>query len=105
MPRQPISICDGRALAALGKVDEAEDEQRRARVAMDRGGFMPDHPWRARLHCLAGRVALARRDATAARQAGRACLSALEAVDTLPPTYPALKEAKKLAEADMGARR
>ncbi|SKB94241.1 tetratricopeptide repeat protein [Sphingopyxis flava] len=86
-----------RALAALGKVDEAEDERRRARVAMDRGGFMPDHPWRARLNCLAGQIALARYDAAAARQAGRACLSALGAVDKLPPTYPALNEAKKLA--------
>ncbi|WP_168707879.1 tetratricopeptide repeat protein [Sphingopyxis sp. PAMC25046] len=94
-----------RALAALGKTDEAEDERRRAHMAMDRGGFMPDHPWRARLDCLAGRIALARRDAAAARQAGRACLSALDAADKLPPTYPALAEAKSLAGADVNAMR
>ncbi|MBH1944879.1 tetratricopeptide repeat protein [Erythrobacter sp. YJ-T3-07] len=86
-----------RALAALGKADEAEDERRRAREAMDHAGFIPDHPWRARLHCLSGQIALARGDSGAARQAGRACLSALGAVDGLPQTYPALAEAKELA--------
>lgn len=86
-----------RALAALGKVVEAEDEHRRAGNAMDRARLMPDHPWRARLHCIAARTALARSDNSAARRAGRACLSALGAVDALPPTYPALIEARMLA--------
>lgn len=86
-----------RALAALEKVDEAEDERRRASQAMDSGGFMPEHPWRARLHCLSGQIALARRDDAAARQSGRACLSALGAADGLPATYPSLGEARRLA--------
>ena len=86
-----------RALAALGKVDEAEDEHRRAGNAMDQARLMPDHPWRARLHCIAARTALARGDKSAARQAARACLSALNAVDALPATYPALIEARMLA--------
>lgn len=94
-----------RALAALGKADEAEDERRRAAQAMDRAGFMPDHPWRARLHCLSARIALARREEAAARQSARTCLSALDAADRLPPTYPALAEAKRIAGLDARAMR
>lgn len=86
-----------RALAVLGRADEAEDERRRASNAMDQARLMPDHPWRARLHCIAARTALARGDNPVARQAGRACLSALGAVDALPATYPALIEARMLA--------
>ncbi|GAA0869498.1 hypothetical protein GCM10009116_13340 [Brevundimonas basaltis] len=89
-----------RTLAALGQADEAEAERRRAGDAMDQAFVMPDHPWRARLHCLAGQVAVARDDAAAARRAGRACLSALGAVDALPKTYPALIEARMLAGLD-----
>lgn len=94
-----------RALAALGKTEEARDERRRALEAMDSAGFMPDHPWRARLHCLSARIAQARRDAAAAREAGKSCLSALGAVDSLPVTYPALAEAKNLAGLDARATR
>lgn len=90
-----------RALIALGKADEAEDERRRALEAMDRAGFFPDHPWRARLHCLSARIALVRGNEAAVLQAGRACLSALGAADRLPPTYPALAEAKMLAGMDV----
>jgi hypothetical protein len=86
-----------RALAALGKADEAEDEHRRAGNAMDQARFMPDHPLRARLHCIAARTALAQGNKSAARQAGRACLSALGAVYALPTTYPALIEARMLS--------
>lgn len=92
-----------RALIALGKADEAEDERRRALEAMDRAGFMPDHPWRARLHCLSARIALVRGEEAAVLPAGRACLSALGAADRLPPTYPALAEAKVLAGVDLRA--
>lgn len=94
-----------RALIALGKADEADDERRRALEAMDRAGFMPDHPWRARLHCLSARIALMRGEEAAVLPAGRACLSALGAADRLPPTYPALAEAKVLAGVDLRAMR
>lgn len=86
-----------RTLAALGRADDAEDEIRRAGTAMDQAGMAPDHPWRARLHCIAGQAALARGDAATAQRAGRACLSALGAVDALPATYPTLAEARDLA--------
>lgn len=94
-----------RALIALGKADEADDERRRALEAMDRADFMPDHPWRARLHCLSARIALVRGDEAAVLPAGRACLSALGAADRLPSTYPALAEAKVLAGLDLRAMR
>jgi len=94
-----------RALAALGKADEAEDERRRALEAMDRTGFKPDHPWRAHLQCLAARIAQVRGDSTVAQQAGKACLSALSAIDDLPATYPVLAEAKILATAELRGRR
>ena len=41
----------------------------------------------------------------AARRAGRTCLSALDAADRLPPTYPALAEAKRIAGLDARAMR
>lgn len=94
-----------RALAALGKADEAEDERRRALEAMDHSGFRPDHPWRARLHCLAARIAQVRGDESGAQQAGKACLSALSAIENLPATYPALAEAKMLATAELSGKR
>ncbi len=86
-----------RVLAALGKTEEAVDERRRAGNAMDRAGLTPDHPWRARLHCITAHTALVRGDTLAARQAGRGCLAALNAVAALPATYPALIEARALA--------
>lgn len=94
-----------RALAALGKAEEARDERRRALEAMDSAGIMLDHPWRARLHCLSARIAQARRNEAAAREGGQACLSALGAVDSLPATYPPLAEARMLAAANTSARR
>jgi len=94
-----------RALIGLERPDEAEDERRRALEAMDRAGFMPDHPWRARLHCLSARIALVRGEEAAVLPAGRACLSALGAADRLPPTYPALAEANVLAGVGLSAMR
>ncbi|HEX5793663.1 MAG TPA: hypothetical protein VFY01_10330, partial [Rheinheimera sp.] len=86
-----------RALAVLGKTDEAEDERRRASEMLDRASFAAAHPWRARLHCIAAKIALAQAEHAAARQAGQACFAALEALDQLPETYPALAEARTLA--------
>ena len=86
-----------RALAALGKSEEAEDERDRALIAMDRAGLTSDHPWRGRLHCITAGSALARGDESESRRAGQACLSALDAIDALPDSYPALIEARSLA--------
>ena len=86
-----------RTLAALGNPGEADRERKRAEVAMNRSGLAGGHPWRARLHCLAARIALARGDETASRRDGVACLAALRAVGDLPRTYPALAEARALA--------
>lgn len=86
-----------RALALLGKTDEAEDERQRASEMLDRARFTADHPWRARLHCIAAQIALAQGEQPAAKQAGQACFAALAALDRLPETYPALAEARTLA--------
>lgn len=85
-----------RALAVLGKPDEADDEIRRAREAIERSGFGADHPWRAQLHCLSARSALARGAARRAESEAQNCLAGLAAVDALPATYPSLIEARRM---------
>ncbi|WOF44172.1 winged helix-turn-helix domain-containing protein [Sphingopyxis indica] len=86
-----------RTLAALGDTAGADAEAGRAAAAMDRSGVPASHPWRARLHCVAARIALARGDAGAGRDEAKRCLSALQRVADLPATYPALAEARLLA--------
>lgn len=83
-----------RALAVLGRGEEATDESRRAEEAMDRARFAPDHPWRARLYCVAALTATD--DAAQKRAQARACQSGLEAAQDMPETYPALTEARDL---------
>jgi len=86
-----------RTLAALGDPAAADEEVRRAAAAMDRSGVPASHPWRARLHCVAARIARARGDAEASRTEAKRCRLALQRVANLPATYPALAEARLLA--------
>jgi DNA-binding winged helix-turn-helix (wHTH) protein len=83
-----------RALAVLGRAEEAADEGRRAEEAMDKARFAPDHPWRARLHCVAALTA--GEDAARKRDRATACRSGLEAAQAMPGAYPALTEARDL---------
>ncbi len=83
-----------RALAVLGRAEEAADEGRRAEEAMNQARFAPDHPWRARLHCVAALTA--GEDAARKRDRATACRSGLEAAQAMPEAYPALTEARDL---------
>ena len=83
-----------RALAMMGRTEEAADERRRAEDAMDRARFAPDHPWRARLHCISAHMA--GDDAAEIRKEATTCRSGLEAAQVMPAAYPALMEAREL---------
>lgn len=86
-----------RAFAALERREEAQDEARRAAASMDAAGFTPEHPWRARLHCISARTALIGNEGALAREQAGLCLEALKAENSIPQSYPALSEAQRLA--------
>ncbi|MEL7739741.1 tetratricopeptide repeat protein [Citromicrobium bathyomarinum] len=86
-----------RAFAELGRLEEAQDEARRALAAIDAAGFAPTHPWRARLACIRARADSSGDGADAKHAFAGRCIEAFDASPGLPETYPALVEAKRIA--------